>query len=127
MFNYLTAQGFSSRLAKELSGSFQMDMTQLSLKLPSNGLKLLLYIAHCLCCVLWISLTHHIALIELGSHHPSVDQVKKMFGEDKFHDHVFYQNCLERYRDAMGIDASEHVSEAPPGLDSELDGKYWRT
>lgn len=65
--------------------------------------------------------------LQLGSPSPMLDQVVSVVGDYSMLDHDHFQECLEKFRVWMGMDARGHVPDAPPGLDSSLDGKFWRT
>jgi len=49
-----------------------------------------------------------------------------IIGDGKVQDREYYPDCLERYRVTTGTDARGYVLDAPSGLESKLDGKFWR-
>ena len=65
--------------------------------------------------------------LQLGNPEPSIEQVGMTIGEIPIGEIRYYKQCLEKYRVAMGMDARGYVPDAPLGLDSKLDGGYWRT
>ena len=64
--------------------------------------------------------------LQLETRTPSMEQVEMIIGSDVLLKSVYFQDCLECYRVAIGVDARGSVPDAPIGLDSHLDGKYWR-
>jgi len=64
--------------------------------------------------------------LQLGNRQPSAEAVATLIGDGPIHDHEYYKDCLERFRVYIGIDARGSLPDAPPGLDSSLDGKFWR-
>jgi transposase len=54
------------------------------------------------------------------------EAAKSIMEKNKFMDHDWFQDCEEKYLMYIGKDARGKISQVPQGLESTMDGKYWR-
>ena len=63
--------------------------------------------------------------LQIGSKETDISIIKHLLGGCSPETSSFHNECLREYRSFQYDDARGAVTEAPPGLESGLDGSYW--